>query len=442
VPSFELQSPSSELGPRGFLLGLTFNAATRQVSGTPTTPGSWTLTYSAFDVRVSTPTSFTLTVEANTPPQAPSVANQTGIRTSPVYWVAPAFTDANGDVLSYSMTPGLPPGLSFNPSTREVSGTPTTAGSWTVTYTANDNRGGVASTTFGYVISNPAQNLPPALNGAVQNQTFQGGAPFSFSFPANLFVDPEGGAVTYGYQVIGSGMPNPANWLQFDAATRTFSTANAPNFDVWWTIRVRAYDTLGQASDPHDFTLTLYEYIYNGGGGGGGGPRPQSIGGETLSFEMGIDATPSAFATQSAQASSGPIAPQVQDRWFTYDAENRLRISGGVLSGAAGAVGTSIVLGKPSPRKTATRPPTTRKGGKWRCFGFAFRSSSIAHASPGVTPLIDVCGRCWLYVCLSKSSVACSSRSFLRSNSRSTCLNVDQTRSIRPFIHGQPGTVR
>ncbi len=33
---------------------------------------------------------------------------------------------------------GLPPGLSFDPKTRTVSGTPTTAGTWTATYTADD----------------------------------------------------------------------------------------------------------------------------------------------------------------------------------------------------------------------------------------------------------------------------------------------------------------
>ena len=38
---------------------------------------------------------------------------------------------------------------------------------------------------------------------------------------------------------------------------------------------------------------------------------------------------------QSMNVGGNLTAAQVRDHWYTYDAENRIRISGGSLSGAA-----------------------------------------------------------------------------------------------------------
>ncbi|MGN6154075.1 MAG: putative Ig domain-containing protein [Lysobacteraceae bacterium] len=157
---FDANGDTLTIGLTGLPPGLSFNTATRTISGTPTTGGSWTVTYSANDGRVTTSTSFTLAVEANAAPVAPTIAAKSGVRTTPVYLVLPAFTDANNDTLAYSVS-GLPTGMSFNAATRTIAGRPTATGSWTVTYTANDGRGGVASTTFGYTIAEPVGNQVP-----------------------------------------------------------------------------------------------------------------------------------------------------------------------------------------------------------------------------------------------------------------------------------------
>ncbi|MDE0025443.1 MAG: Ig domain-containing protein, partial [Spirochaetaceae bacterium] len=54
---------------------------------------------------------------------------------------------AGSDTLTYSVTPEVP-GLSFNPATRVYSGTPTAAGSYTLTYTATTSGGESASLMF------------------------------------------------------------------------------------------------------------------------------------------------------------------------------------------------------------------------------------------------------------------------------------------------------
>jgi len=60
-------------------------------------------------------------------------------------------TDSGGATLTYSAS-GLPPGLSIN-SSGLISGTPTTAGTYSVTVTATDSTGASGSTTFTWTIA-------------------------------------------------------------------------------------------------------------------------------------------------------------------------------------------------------------------------------------------------------------------------------------------------
>jgi VCBS repeat-containing protein len=147
--------------------GLVINATTGVVSGSPTTPGSYVVTVSGTDPSgASTSQSFTWAIAAapnNAPNTAGTLATQTasdgGTFNLPT---ATAFTDADGDALSYSAT-GLPPGLSINASTGVISGTlasdasqAANGGVFTVVVTASDGRGGSAQQGFTLSVSNPA----------------------------------------------------------------------------------------------------------------------------------------------------------------------------------------------------------------------------------------------------------------------------------------------
>jgi Cellulose binding domain/Putative Ig domain len=66
-----------------------------------------------------------------------------------------ASDSAAGQTLSYSAT-GLPAGLSISSSTGVISGTPTTAGTSTVTVTAADATGASGSATFTWTVTGPA----------------------------------------------------------------------------------------------------------------------------------------------------------------------------------------------------------------------------------------------------------------------------------------------
>ena len=75
----------------------------------------------------------------------------------------PAATDVDGDIITYSLSP-IPTliGLSFNPTTRFLSGTPTasTNGVRTYTYTARDTKGGTAALNFTIQVMSPTPALP------------------------------------------------------------------------------------------------------------------------------------------------------------------------------------------------------------------------------------------------------------------------------------------
>ena len=124
--------------------GVRFNSSTRELSGTPTaTQVAKTYTYAATDAdgdRVAQ----TFTIEVTPPDTAPALLGAVpdqqwvaGQRITPL--TLPAATGGNGE-LTYSLSPDPPDGVSFNPSTRTLSGTPTgTRAATLYTYTVTDS---------------------------------------------------------------------------------------------------------------------------------------------------------------------------------------------------------------------------------------------------------------------------------------------------------------
>ncbi|GAB2731017.1 putative Ig domain-containing protein [Kitasatospora kifunensis] len=70
-----------------------------------------------------------------------------------------ASDSASGQTLSYAAT-GLPTGLSINSSTGLISGTASTAGSYSVTVTVTDSTGASGSTTFGWTVGGSGGGCP------------------------------------------------------------------------------------------------------------------------------------------------------------------------------------------------------------------------------------------------------------------------------------------
>ena len=138
--------------------GLAFDPSTRTISGTPTSVGSGTITIRATNSGGHADWTVAYSFAADTTPSAPTVANQTGAVNTPVDLTLPVGTGGNSP-LAYSIA-NLPDGLSFDGSTRRITGTPTTDQVKTVTYTVTDVDGDTDSETFTFTI-NP--DLMPSL---------------------------------------------------------------------------------------------------------------------------------------------------------------------------------------------------------------------------------------------------------------------------------------
>ena len=137
--------------------GLTINATTGLISGTPTTPGTYTVGLTASNEGGDGTATLTINVQSN--PNAPSITSDLiangQINTAFSYQITAAKSPT-------SYTAGnLPAGLTINTSTGLISGTPTTGGTFAATITALNDSGSDVK-TLQIIIRNPTLTLTPS----------------------------------------------------------------------------------------------------------------------------------------------------------------------------------------------------------------------------------------------------------------------------------------
>ena len=180
--------------------------ATASVSGSEVTvggvaAGTATITVTATDPDgLSGSQTFTVMVEAasdanQAPATAAAIEDQTVDTGAEVTVdVSAAFSDPDGDDLTYEATSDAPDVATASVSGSDVTVGGVAAGTATVTVTATDPGGLSASQTFDVTVE--AANQPPAVVDAIEDQTVDAGAEVTVDVSA-AFSDPDGDDLTY-----------------------------------------------------------------------------------------------------------------------------------------------------------------------------------------------------------------------------------------------------
>lgn len=216
--------------------GLTLNAGTGVISGTPTGgSGSFSVT-AANAAGVSPAVSFTIAI--NVPPPAIPVVNGLSVTIGTVGTAFTAAIQATNSPQSYALASGsLPPGLNLNTATGVISGTPT-GGSGTFGVTAT-NAGGTSGASSFTITINPAPPPAPVISGLTANtgtvgQTFSSNIqasnnPQSYTLTSGSL--PPGLTLNTGTGVIG-GAPTGGNGSFTVTATNAGGTSAAASFAI------------------------------------------------------------------------------------------------------------------------------------------------------------------------------------------------------------------
>ena len=230
--------------------GLSFDAAARALSGTPAEPREvMTYTWTATD-KDGDQASLTFTIEVERD-QAPSfgdavIPDQSYVQNSVIADLTlPEATDGNG-TLTYALSPEPLPGLSFDATTRTLSGAPAEFAEATAyTWTATDEDGDAASLTF--TIEVEQDDAPSFDDAEIAAQSWKQNIPIEpLALPAA-----SGGNGDLAYALT----PEPPAGLSFDAAARALSGTPAEPLEetaYTWT----ATDADGDAV-ALTFTLTV-----------------------------------------------------------------------------------------------------------------------------------------------------------------------------------------
>jgi uncharacterized repeat protein (TIGR03803 family) len=185
---------------KGLPPGVAIDPVAGELTGTATTTGTYATTITASNVHGAGAATFTIIINKEPLPVISSAASVTGTGDFPFSYQI----TANNAPTSYA-APNLPAGLTFDPSTGLISGTPSVDGTFNIAISAI-NFTGTTSTSLAINLAmppTPAFSVPAQLTGTgdypFNYQVNLGGYSATFSaggLPAGVSIDPSSGLIS------------------------------------------------------------------------------------------------------------------------------------------------------------------------------------------------------------------------------------------------------
>ncbi|MGA8540707.1 MAG: putative Ig domain-containing protein, partial [Terriglobales bacterium] len=227
--------------------GLTLNTATGVISGTPTVTGSFPITVKVTDSETPTAhnasANLTLVVNNSAPLQITTSGLPAGVVST--QYSTSAYLSVTGGVQPYtwSYTGSLPPGLTLNAGTGQISGTPTATGTFNFTAKVTDSSGPTQSVTA---------NLSITINGGltITTSSVPNG---SIGTQYNATVNASGGLQPYNWSII-SGSTPPG--LNFNNNNNSLNINGQPNTTGTYTFTAQVTDS-ENTSVSNSYTIVI-----------------------------------------------------------------------------------------------------------------------------------------------------------------------------------------
>ncbi|MGC4746828.1 putative Ig domain-containing protein [Micromonospora sp. DT201] len=313
--------------------GVTINASTGLLSGTPTAAGTFDFTVRVLDASSQAATQALSIVIAPLPTLTfpPPPQGQVGI----AYNTQLTVNGGTGPFVWSVSAGSLPPGVTLNASTGLLSGTPTTAGNFSFTVRVVDSFGQAAIRTVSLgITASPTLTFPPPPPGQV-------GIPYSTQLTVN------GGTAPFVWSVSAGTLP-PG--LTLNASTGLLS--GTPTTAGSSTFTVRVVDAAGQqATQPVTLVITTGPLVVTKTSN-----VSTAAAGGTVNYT--ISATNTGSAALSGVTITDPLGEVLDDATYNADAtatsgsvsfvSPTLTWTGNLAAGAAVTISYSVTVANPS----------------------------------------------------------------------------------------------